>query len=449
MQHSNNESRLVSQSVAKTIIRMAIPMLAGTFALTMYQIANAWFVSRLGTEALAAISFTFPIVMLLMLVTRGLGTGAMTLVAHAIGESDHEKASILTTHALILSIFFAAFISIAGLTTIKPAFSAIGASGVVLDMTARYMKVFYSGAIIMVFHLVMSDIIVSTGNTKAVSVLMVGSLCLNIFLDMVLIFGRFGMPKMGIVGAAAATLLSEAAAMIAAFYVLLKRARLINMDALRPGLVVRSWGRILKFAIPGALGMVLTPISSAVITRLVAGYGNTAVAAMGVASRLEMFSFMIPATVGVPLIPFIAQNYGAKRIDRVKKARKGAMMFAWLYGIFIGVLLIIFAEPVGRIFSAEPAVIKVLCSYIYITAMGYGMVEVHRYGGFTMTGTGKPIRATVLNVIRTIILLIPLAIAGNTLLGLEGIFLGRLITDVAAGLVGVWWSGKMLSHYEE
>ncbi len=291
---------------------MAIPMLAGTFALTMYQLANAWFVSRLGTEALAAISFTFPVVMFLMLVTRGLGSGAMTLVAHAIGEKDHRKAASLTTHALILSIFFAVLISVVGLFTIRLVFSGLGASGTILSMTSSYMTVFYLGAIIMVLHLVASDIIISTGNTKAVSVLMVGSLFLNIFLDMGLIFGRFGLPRMGIVGAALATLLSEAVAMVIGFFILVEKAKLITFDTLQPRLIMHSWGKILMFAIPGALGMILTPISSAVVTRLMAGYGSAAVAAMGVASRVEMFAFMIPATVGVPLIPFIAQNYGAK-----------------------------------------------------------------------------------------------------------------------------------------
>lgn len=424
---------------------MAIPMLAGTFALTMYQLANAWFVSRLGTEALAAISFTFPVVMFLMLVTRGLGSGAMTLVAHAIGEKDHRKAASLTTHALILSIFFAVLISVVGLFTIRLVFSGLGASGTILSMTSSYMTVFYLGAIIMVLHLVASDIIISTGNTKAVSILMVGSLFLNIFLDMGLIFGRFGLPRMGIVGAALATLLSEAVAMFIGFFILVKKAKLITFDTLQPRLIMHSWGKILMFAIPGALGMILTPISSAVVTRLMAGYGSAAVAAMGVASRVEMFAFMIPATVGVPLIPFIAQNYGAKRIDRIQKARKGTMTFAVLYGIFIGLLLIIFAGPIAGIFSTETAVIKVLCSYMYITSMGYGMMEVHRYAGFTMTSTHKPIRATMLNIVRVVILLIPLSIVGNVLFGIKGIFWGRFLTDITAGLVGIWWSGKELS----
>ncbi len=166
---------------------------------------------------------------------------------------------------------------------------------------------------------------------------------------------------------------------------------------------------------------------------------------MGVAVRIEMFAFMIPMTVGIPLVPFVAQNFGAHRMDRILKARKGTMIFSVLYGIFIGLLLIIFAGPIARIFSTEKAVIDVLCTYIYITSMGYGMTEVHRYSGFMITGTHKPLRASVLNIIRVIILLILLALAGNLLFGLHGIFWGRFTTDILAGLIGIWWSGRILS----
>ena len=254
MQQNNNVSKLVDKSIPKTIVGMAIPMLAGTFAMTMYQLTNAWFVSRLGTEALAAISFTFPVVMFIMLLIRGLGSGAIPLVAHAIGERDHKKAAILTTHALILGIPFAVAVSVLGILTITPLFSRLGASGEVLTLIARYMKIWYLGTVIVVLQMVIMDIIISTGNTKAVSFLLVSSTVLNAFLDMGLIFGMFGMPKMGIAGAALATILSQAATLVVAFYILIKRLKLINTDALTAARFLIHGVRILRFGIPGSLG---------------------------------------------------------------------------------------------------------------------------------------------------------------------------------------------------
>ncbi|ABL00231.1 MATE efflux family protein [Pelobacter propionicus DSM 2379] len=439
-------SKLVSEGVFTTIIKMAIPMLAGTFAMNMYNLTNAWFVAKLGTEALAAISFTFPVVMLLMFVTRGLSGGALTLVAHAIGAKDRAKAATLTTHALILAALFGALVCGLGLVTVSPLFSRLGASGQVLEMTVRYMNLWYLGAAVMTLQIVAADIIISTGNTRAVSCLMVGSTLVNVFLDMGLIFGKFGMPNMGIAGAALATIISQLLALAAALYILASRMGLVDPSHLAPGALFSSWSRILAFGVPGALGMILTPISSAVITRLAAGYGNSAVAAMGVASRIEMFAFMIPMTVGMSLIPFVAQNFGAGRIDRIRTARHGTMTFAVLYGVFIGLVFILFAPAMAGLFSTEQAVVDVLCSYIYITCMGYGMLEVHRYAGFIVTGAHYPLQASLLNVIRVLVLLIPLSLAGSYLFQLRGIFFGRLATDMLAGMTGIWWSGRMLSR---
>ena len=124
------------------------------------------------------------------------------------------------------------------------------------------------------------------------------------------------------------------------------------------------------------------------------------------------------------------------------------MTFAASYGIFIGFLFIMFAEPMASVFSAERAVTEVLCSFIYITCMGYGMLEVHRYAGFMITGAHYPLQASMLNILRVVVLLIPLSIAGSFFLKLEGIFRGRLTTDLLCGLIGIWWSGRML-HLRE
>ncbi|NLH48107.1 MAG: MATE family efflux transporter [Myxococcales bacterium] len=438
-------SKLVNESLPKTIAKMAVPMLAGTFALNTYQLTNAWFVSRLGTESLAAISFAYPVIMFILFLARGLSSGAMTLVAHALGRQDQHEAATLTTHALGLTLLFAALVTLVGLLTVRPVFARLGAAGEVLEMTARYMRIWYLGAPIMLLQVVAADVIISTGNTKIISLLMVGSTGLNIFFDLGLIFGRFGLPRMGIAGAALATILAQSAILAAACFILARRLGLIELRLPAWRELMRSWGRILKFGVPGALGLVLTPISSAVITRLVAGYGTAAVAALGVAGRIEMFAFMIPMTVGMSLIPLAAQNYGAGRLDRIRAARKGTMLFAAGYGVFIGLTFIFFADSMARIFSAEAAVVDVLKSYIYITCMGYGMLEVNRYAGFVMTGAQEPLKASLLNIIRVLVLLIPLSLLGSALFHLRGIFFGRLVTDLTAGTIGIWWSGRVLS----
>ncbi|MBN1901840.1 MATE family efflux transporter [Candidatus Sumerlaeota bacterium] len=437
---------LVRDRVFPTIVRMAVPMLAGTFAINAYNLTDTWFVSRLGTNALAAMSFTFPVVMLLGFVMRGLGTGAMTVVAHALGRGKHKTAARITTHAVFLSSSVAFCLMVAGLLTIKPLFMRLGARGEVLLLTQQYMGIWYWGLITRVLHIMFADIIISTGNTRAVSLLMVMGTVMNCILDPMMIFGLWIFPKMGIQGAALATVISEALVLVAAFLFVHKKYKLILFVSHTRRRIAVSWRRILHIGIPAMLSSVLTPVSAAVVIRIVAGFGKAAVAAIGVASRIEMFAFMIPMTVGMSLVPFVAQNYGARRFDRIRAVRKGAMTFALIFGGVIVVVFLFIARPLGKLFSSDPEVVNILVRYIYVTCFGYGFLEVHRYAGFCMTGIHRPLSSAFLNLIRMIILMIPLAYFGAKIFGISGIFWGRLVTDICAGIIGIIWTGMILKE---
>jgi len=435
---------LVKDKISKTVLRMAIPMLAGTFAMNAYNLTDTWFVSRLGTNALAAMSFTFPVVMLLGFIMRGLGTGAMTVVAHALGRGKHQTAARITTHATFLSSILALCLTVAGLFTIKPLFTQLGATGEVLVFTQQYMWIWYFGLVIRVVQMMFADIIIGTGNTKAVSLLMVAGTVLNFILDPMMIFGLWGCPKMGIQGAAMATVISEALVLVAAFYFIHKKYQLILFVSHSRRRIVASWRRILRIGIPTTLSSILTPVSAAVVIKIVSRFGQAAVAAIGVASRIEMFAFMIPMTVGMSLVPFVAQNYGARRFDRIKAVQEGAMLFALIFGCIIAGVFLFIARPLGELFSSDPEVVNILVRYIYITCFGYGFLEVHRYAGFCMIGIHRPISSAFLNTIRVIVLMIPLAYFGAKLFGISGIFWGRLITDICSAAIGIVWAGKIL-----
>jgi len=435
---------LVRDRVLPTMIRMAVPMLAGTFAMNAYNLVDTWFVSRLGTNALAAMSFTFPVVMLLGFIMRGLGTGAMTVVAHALGGRKQKTAARITTHAVFLSSSIALCLMAVGLLTIKPLFIRLGAAGEVLVLTQQYMAIWYCGLLFRVLHMLFADIIIGAGHTKAVSLLMVAGTVLNFILDPMMIFGLWGFPKMGIQGAALATVISETLVLIAAFHIIHRKYHLILFASHSFHRIAVSWRRIMHIGIPATLSSILTPLSAAIVIKIVAGFGEAAVAAVGVASRIEMFAFMILMTVGISLVPFVAQNYGARRFDRIRAVRKGTMLFALVFGFIIAIVFLIIARPLGELFSSDPEVVNILVKYIYITCFGYGFLEVHRYATFYLTGMHKPVLATLLTSIRVLILMIPLAYFGAKLFGVSGIFWGRLLTDIFSAVIGIILTGRIL-----
>jgi len=435
---------LVKDRVSSTVIRMAVPMLAGTFAMNAYHLVDTWFVSRLGTNALAAMSFTFPVVMLLGFIMRGLGTGAMTVVAHALGRGKQKTAARITTHAAFLSSGVALALTVTGLLTIKPVFMRLGAEGQTFALTQQYMSIWYYGLVFRVLNMMFADIIIGTGHTKAVSFLMVFGTVLNFILDPIMIFGLWGFPRMGIRGAALATVVSETLILAATFLFVHRRYHLIVFASHSLGRIAASWRRILYIGVPTTLSSVLVPLSAMVVIKIVAGFGEAAVAAVGVASRIEMFAFMIPMTVGMSLVPFVAQNYGAGRFDRIKAVRKGAMLFALSFGFIIAAVFWVVARPLGKLFSSDPEVINILVRYIYITCFGYGFLEVHRYATFCFTGIHKPLFSASLTAIRVVVLMIPLAYLGARLFGINGIFWGRLLTDILSAIIGIIWTGRII-----
>ncbi len=438
-------SVLVQNSVKRTLVAMALPMLAGTFAINAYGLTDAWFVGRLGTYPLAAIGFAYPVIMLFSCVSIGLGSGITALTSHALGRNDREGAAHFATYGLAFAGGTAAVIAIAGYLSVEPVFRQLGADEHSLPLVIEFMQVWYLGAPVMCLPMVGNGILISMGDSRSASRLMMLGAFVNLVLNPILIFGHLGLPTLGVRGSALATVLAHSVSTVWLIRLLLRGGLLMTggwrwLDA---AAAVR---RILGFGIPGVLSMSLMPISATVITRILSGFGNEAVAASGVAGRIEMFAFIIPMALGMSIMPFVSQNYGALRPDRIREAADVAYRFAMLYGI--GVALVFFASArwLGAVFSPDAGVANVLVAYIRTVAFGYGLMEMHRYSAMILTGLHRPVSSTALNGMRVLLLLIPLSWLGARLHGVQGVFLGRLVSDILAGSIGALWVHRKLKR---
>jgi putative MATE family efflux protein len=434
--------QLTQGSVKRTLFRMAFPMLAGTISMSAYNLADTWYVSLLGTLPLAAMGFTFPVIMLLTFVAGSIGTGVTTLSSHALGKNDRDTAGDIVTHGIMFTVMVAVSMAIIGYNTIEFVFTRLGADALTLPLIGDYMRTWYLGALTMALPMMGNGILIACGDSKGASRFIMLGMAINVILDPIMIFGWFGFPALGIMGAALATIISQGISSLWLFYLLSIRHGLLRLHTNNPFL--QSCRKILGFAIPSSLSMMLMPISSAVITALLSRYGNEAVAAAGAASRIEMFAFVVPMALGISMTPYISQNLGAGRIDRIREGKNVASTFALAYGAFIAIAFYLTAPLMSSIFTSDPEVSRILIMYVRIISFGYGMMEVHRYCGFVMTGMHRPINATMLNAIRVIVLLIPLSYAGAYYGGIRGIFFGRLITDLTVGTIGLIWISRVI-----
>jgi MATE family, multidrug efflux pump len=435
--------KLTEGPVGRRLFMLALPMLGGTFAICAFNLADTYFVARLGTSSLAAMGFTFPVVMFLGSIAHGLGMGATTVVSHLIGEGNEAVARRVTTHSLMLALLIVAVLSIAGLSCMDVLFRKLGATGDVLLLVKQYMVVWYAGIVFMIVPMFAGSIIRATGDTVSPSAIMIVGSVLNVVLDPIMIFGLWGCPAFGLRGAALATVISRAFTLVAAMLVLHCRHRLLEFALPSLNAMWASWRRVLHIGVPSGATNILVPLSAGIITRIVAGFGEEAVAACGAGARLEMFAFMIPMALGISLVPFIGQNWGAGRKDRVTLCRKYSTRFALYWGVCCAVAFMLLSGRMAALFTKDPRVLDILSLYLCVIPLGYGMREIHRYVGFSFNAIGRPMSSAAINAIRVLVLLLPITILGARLYGLPGVFWGSVAADVLGACVALLWARRL------
>ncbi len=434
---------LTRGSVGGLLMRLTWPMLIGHFAVVAFNLTDTYFVSRLGTDELAAMGFMFPVIMLLGSLTIGLGIGTSSVLSRAIGRGSGHRVQQLATHAIVLALAIVAIFAAAGLLTIRPLFSLLGARGNILDLVDQYMTIWYAGVVFLVVPMVGNHAIRATGDTIWPSAIMVLANVLNIVLDPILIFGLLGAPKMGIAGAAAATVIARAAALVGSLAVLHFRKRLLTFERPSGRQLWQSWREILSVAGPAAGTIVFMPVAMGAITRIGAEFGKQTVAAIGAGSRVETFAIMAIVALAGVLIPVIGQNWGAGQLARVRRAQHLAMGFAFLWGAAVAAGLFLAAGPLARLFSDDGEVIAELSAFLRIVPLGYGLMGVAILACSGMNAMNRPLQATALSAIRLLGLYLPLAAAGAWLLGPEGIFAAIALANVLVGGAAVVWVRRL------
>jgi putative MATE family efflux protein len=432
--------------VGRSLLMLTIPMLLGIYSFMLFNFVDTLYISRLGALELAAISFTFPVALVVGSLGQGIGVGASAIISRAIGEGDESNVRRITTDTLLLSLLGALAFTAIGITTIDPFFRLLGATPEVLPLIRQYMVLWYIGVPFVIIPLVGNNAIRATGDTRTPATIMILSAVSNAILDPFLIFGIWIFPEMGLTGAALASLLARAASLFAGLWVIGHRERLLTF--VRPPLatVLDSWRQILFIGLPAAGTNVLTPVSFGIITAMVAVFGPEAVAALGAGIRitaLVMGVFMATASV---LTPFVGQNLGAGHPLRARAAVAQAQRFAIIWGAVLIVVLAVFGRQVALIFSDDPAVIEPLVRYLWIVPVGCGSFGVMMVSSAGLNAYRRPLQAAVLTAGRLFALQIPIAIAGSLWLGLDGIFAAVVIADVLACVASYIWLRRIMTR---
>ena len=429
--------------VARHVAHLSTVMIFGFLAMTLGQLVELVYVGQLGTQQLAAITYMFPITMALNALTRGIGIGASTIIAQAMGESNRDKTARTITHCYILVLMFTCSIAIAGYLAAETVFRGLGAQSAVLTLAVNYSHIWFIGFPCMGIAMVSNGLIRSFGNATYPGFIMASAPLVQVMVGPFLIFGWFGIPALGLMGAAWAFVIgSLLQLLLAAYWYLIKEALL---HASLQGFY-QSSSHILIVGIPAAATNLIQPLSTAFATWILSQFGTDIVAGFGVASRIEAVAGMVVIGISTSVVPLVGQNWGARQFDRVQQALTICYIACIIWGLIAAIVLWFGASFFVGSINDDPDLMDTAVTFLHIIPISIGFMGLITVANHAFNALRQPMPALILSIGRLLIVYVPLALVGSYLYGYVGVFAATALANILVGVFAVYWYQKVMTR---
>lgn len=398
------ENRLTTEPIPKLIRQIAVPASVGFFFNTMYNVIDTYYGGMLSTEALAAMTLSFPIFFIILAMGSGISNGATALITNSLGAKEKEKAEKYGCQAVSFAFIFSIFLSILGLLAAPSLFRILGANSEYLKLTLSYTNVIFYGTAFFMLTNVLNGILIAEGDTKTFRNLIILGFLLNLLLDPWFMFGWLGFPKMGLAGVALATVLIN----VIEFLLLTKKVITekdfshIHLKNLIPD--KKYFKAIIKQGFPASLNMMSMAIGIFVVTYFISSFGKNSVAGYGIATRIEQIAILPAIGLNMAVLALSGQNNGAKQFDRLKEIYKKSLQYGMVL-IFVGMIFIsIFSKQLMGFFTKDIDVINIGTTYLRIAVLFYLTYTILNISTSILQGIKKPLYGLYLSTYRFLIM---------------------------------------------
>jgi len=434
--------KLVSGSIPGHLVSQTLPMVIGVAAIMSIGLVDAYFIGQLGRDALAAISFIFPVSVAITSLGVGIMVGINSVVARALGEGDHLRAARRANFGIVFAAGCGLAMGLALWLLIDPIFAAMNAPAELMPLIRTYMQPYAAGFPLILLIMGFNGVLRGQGEARRTSTISIAYAAANWVLDPLLITGAFGFEGFGMAGAAYATVIGWAIGVAAALWLSRTTALPLNLALLRDCSLIDPAMSIIKVGLPAAFSNAINPLGLAVLTALVALEGEAAVAGFGAAGRLQ--SFVIVPLLGLSgaIGAIVGQNWGAGRIDRAREAVLYAGGFCIVWGLLVALGMIAAGESFARIFSDNPAVIAEFALDLKIAAWGYAGFGLLIVGNGIMNAVDTAGFALAQSVARVFVVMLPVALVLRPGMGSAAIYTAEL----AANLFGAVSAVVLVRH---
>ena len=433
---ARKENKMGTMPVSRLLISMSLPIMISMLVQAMYNIVDSIFVAQVSENALTAVSLAFPVQNLMIAVSVGTGVGINSLLSRRLGERNFEDANATAENGLVLAVISAALFALFGGLFSEQFFRLFTQTEEIVEMGTGYLTICTVFSFGIFLQVTAERIMQSTGNTIYNMITQGIGAITNIILDPILIFGLYGMPAMGVNGAAAATVVGQILAMVLGllFNVLFNHDVRISFKGFRPNLrIIRE---IYKVGVPSIIMQSIATVMTIGMNKILIPFTETAVSVFGVYFKLQSFVFMPVFGLTNGLVPIVAYNYGARKKERIIHAVKDAALYA--FSIMALGLLIFQTMPVQllRMFKASDSMLAIGVPALRLYFFGFFFMAFQFAGQSAFTALGYSKQAIFFSLLRKAVIVAPLTVVLPRLwgLGVDGVFLAEPISNAIGGL---------------
>ncbi|HWQ77091.1 MAG TPA: MATE family efflux transporter [Syntrophomonas sp.] len=416
---------------------LSLPAMGGMVISSLFALIDTFFVSRLGSSALAALTFCIPIEVLLTSTGAATGVGITSLLSRTLGKNNYAEADNIAWHGLIIAVIYGGFFSWLGLANLDQLLLWFGCSPEIFALCREYLFIILVGSVFTFIPMIAAHIVQGEGNTRLPMFCNLVAISLNVLLDPLLLFGPGIFPALGIRGAALATVLSQMIGSALLVYLMFRNKTLLAWNRVHFIPRVRVLSGIYRVGLPTLVMELLAVFIMSYINRLLVGFDYSAVAALGVFFRIRSIFYMPVFGLAQGAMPIAGFAFGARQLDRVKETiikasvlSFGILMIAWL-------VMQYYAADMVKIFARDPALIRMgtdclKLATLFLPVMGPIIILNH-----VLQSLGKGTAAMYLSLLRQLGIFLPLLILLPHYLGIKGVWLAFSVTELMSALVAV------------
>ncbi len=425
--------------ILKTLIRLAIPTMVAFIFHTGFNFVDRFWVSRLGEIQFGALGMAFTIQMTMIAIGSGLGIGTSSLIARLIGAKKIEQANKAADQALFLVVVLFLTFTIGGPFFTEFFFKLIGTSDQMLPYTLGYINIILYGSLFQFFTMISNGILRGEGDTVTPMRVMTFGTVVNIILDPLLIFGIGPFPAMGVQGAALATITARAMSCVILILSYASRKNVVKPTFKIFNLNKTLLGGIIAVGGPAVITQLLNPVGMSLMFFLLKSYGDASKAALTMGITYQQLAILPILGIASATLTMAGQNYGAKRLDRIRFLTLRANVFSGVLLSGMALIFIFGSETFAGVFSKTLEVKSIGKMLIIIASLGFPFIGSRLINASLFQGLGMGVKALVLNASQVVLFSFPLAWIISRWIGLNGIWWGLTAGNLVAALIGILW----------